>query len=43
MDPVRQSVTRATTAMFDAAGIKPSGELVSLRTRTVARKKSKRA
>jgi len=30
MDPVRQSMTRATTSMFHAAGLKPSAEVIDL-------------
>jgi integrase len=43
MDPVRQSVARATSAMLEAAGIKPAGELVSIPLRAKATKKAKRA
>jgi integrase len=33
LDPVRESVDRATGAMFAAAGIKPAGEVVELKTK----------
>lgn len=33
LDPIRQSVTRATSAMFEAAGIKPMAEVVALPTK----------
>lgn len=33
LDPVRESVERATAAMFGAAGVKPTGEVVELKGR----------
>ena len=31
MDPVRESVERATSAMLTAGGLKPAGEVVKLK------------
>lgn len=42
-DPVRQSVTRATSAMFEVAGVKTSGKLIPVPSRDRAPKKAKRA
>jgi integrase len=43
LDPVRQSVTRATSAMFEAAGLRPAGEVVPLPAKAATVKKRKRA
>lgn len=36
LDPVRQAVTRATSAMFEAAGIKPAATVITLAEQTPA-------
>jgi len=41
MDPVRESVTRATSAMFEAAGLKASAEVIELPVKA-GRKRSKK-
>jgi len=35
LDPVRQSVNTATSAMMEAAGLKPAAEIVTLKKRTI--------
>ena len=43
MDPVRQSMTRATTSMFRAAGLKPTAEVIDLKEAADARASGKHA
>lgn len=43
MDPVRESVTRATTAIFQAAGLKPPGEVIQLPVKAVRKSARKSA
>lgn len=40
LDPIRESVSRATTAMFQAAGLKPVAEIVPLPRRELGTKKA---
>lgn len=43
MDPVRQSMTRATTSMFQAAGLKPIAEVIDLQDAADARAAGKQS
>lgn len=43
MDPVRQSLSRATTSMFQAAGLKPSAEVIELKEAASKRSADKQA
>ena len=42
-DPVRQSVTRATSAMFEAAGIKPAAQVIPLPATAAKAAKSRKS